>query len=543
MSLLAELQSLACLVSMRPEISVHLGTDSAAHWSFNWKSASILVNPADYALRSPDYCRGLLLHESAHAAITRYHEILPQDLLQDPAVMHLMNVVEDCRIECWLQRRLPGCRPWITLYNNHLFAPLLDNPDHGIRHHAASAFLMGLLLRWWSGRLPDALHPLALEAINAVWPHVERAISMQPQAVPQDPAEARAAYRRHAVSVCYQSADPKREPDPLEMEARMTQHDMWGVVNAHVLPEFRRLLCTSGEEEAFARSWCLQLAPRQPAEVVRRLARLGHRGNRAGAGFVPFRPRPTGRGELYARSVCRQHLRIEMLAGSLLRHLSAEARFRALRRQPSGPRLDLKSAMQFEADPRRYRQLWERLRRPQRPDPHFIVLADVSGSMSGERAEATFDALVLLREVCLRTGIALSIVAFGAAARVVQHWQEPEPVGGVGMLEAVARPHEPGTCLLEGVALARAELGTSPFRQVFVWILSDGLPEEPERVAGELQRLRAEVRAVIGLGLGPQTEALAGLLPGARTGLQPAQLPALVERLLARQVRSVAGGG
>jgi hypothetical protein len=33
-------------------------------WSFNWATRIITTNPEDLALRAPDYCRGLILHES-----------------------------------------------------------------------------------------------------------------------------------------------------------------------------------------------------------------------------------------------------------------------------------------------------------------------------------------------------------------------------------------------------------------------------------------------------------------------------------------------
>lgn len=540
MSLLAELQSLACLVSQRPEVTVHLGEKSTEPWSFNWSNARVRVNPADYVLRSPDYSRGLLLHESAHAAISRYHAIVPEDMLKDPVVMQLMNTVEDCRIENWLQQRLPGCAPWIALYNNHCFGEILADKDHQLRDQAAPAFLLGLLSRWWFGKLPEETHPLAVAALEEVWPHVQQAVLSFPRALPSEPDAIRRTYNAHPVSVCYQARGTSRhgeasEPHALEMEARMTQHAMWSLVENQILPVFRRLLCASGEEETFARWAHLRADAQAVVSDADASTSESQKGQRRG-GRGP-RCRLSGRGVLYAEAVRQQQTDIEQLCGNLLRYLTAEARLKTVRRQSSGPRLDLHSAMQFEADPRKYNQLWQRQRLPHRPDPHFLLLVDVSGSMKGERAAATFLALVTLREVCLRTGIALSIVTFGSTAELAQSWENPTAPGIPALLEAVARPRDGGTDLGSALRLAEKLLVESPYREKMLWVLSDGLPRDAAEAILLARQLRSQVSRLIGLGLGPDTGALGDIIPGAHTDLKPKHLPKLINHLFQRQVR------
>jgi Mg-chelatase subunit ChlD len=537
MSLLAELQSLACLVSLRPEVTVHLAEKSTDAWSFNWLNACIAVNPADYKLRPPDYCRGLLLHESAHAAITRYHAIIPEKLLSDPALMQLMNAVEDCRIENWLQQRLPGCAPWIALYNNHCFGEILADTDHIVRDHAAPAFLLGLLSRWWFGKLPVDIHPLAAAAIEEVWPSMNQAVALFPSAYPADMEATRRTYSAHPASVCYAARDPQNltetaEPDGLEMEARMTQHQMWALVESQILPVFRRLLCASGEEEAFAR-WAQMRAEAQAETEVTLAANSRGRGEKPMGGRSRFK----GHGALYAEAVRQQHADIEQTSRNLLRYLTAEIHLKTVRGQPSGPRLDLKSAMQFAADPRQYNRLWQRQHLPQRPDPHFLLLVDVSSSMRGERAASTFLALVTLREVCLRTGIALSIVTFGSTAELAQGWENPTALGIPAQLESVARPRDDGTDLGTGLRLVQKLLAESPFREKMVWVLSDGEPHDAAEAKRLVQQLRSQVSLLIGLGLGPDTEVLGDIIPDAYTNLTPRQLPALIPQLFQWQVR------
>lgn len=544
MSLLAELQSLACLVSQHPEITVHLARETSDPWAFNWSTAHIQVNPADYRLRPPDFNRGLLLHESAHAAISRYHSILPEALLADATVMLLMNTVEDCRIENWLQQRLPGCSPWIALYNNHCFGEILADKNHQARNQAAPAFLFGLLSRWWFGKLPERTHSLAVAALDEVWPFVMEAVACFPtgSAQPADAEALRSAYLAHPVSLCYaarqhdQHDSEMATPDVLEMQSRMTQHLMWTLVENHILPVFRRLLCASGEEESF-NQWAQQQQRSQATTVTSDAADPAAKGR-------PLRPgqaatdRFRGCGALYAEAVRQQRQTIAQLRDQLLRYLTAEVHLKIVRGQPSGPRLDLRSAMQFTADPRQYTRLWQRQKPPQRPAPHFLLLVDVSRSMHGERALATFQALVMLREVCLSTGIALSIMTFGTKAEVVQHWENPTAVGISALLEVAARPSDRGTDLCAGLTLAAELLEMSPYRDKILWVLSDGEPNDAARAKQQMRQLRSQGQRILGLGLGPDTAPLGTLIGDAFTNLRPSQLPKLISRLFQHQVRA-----
>jgi len=534
MSLLAELQSLACLTSQRAEVTVHLAAKAQDAWSFNWKTAQIEVNPADYRLRSPDYCRGLLLHESAHAAITRYHSMLPKAFLEDAAVMQLMNVIEDCRIENWLQQRLPGCAPWIALYNNHLFGDVLADRDQVMETSAAAGFLLGILSRWWFGRLPVKTHPLAVAALDEVWGAVERAVAIFPRDAVGDRAAIRARYEAHPVSVCYASlhATPLGDQTPLdgqEMLVRLTQYEMWELVEKRVLPVYRRLLAASGEEE--------KMEALMKRFAVKRRVTGGVPGSGKKRAGQDLGRTPSGQGLLYAETARRYHGWIERLGDTLLRYLRAEVQLKTLGGQPSGARLDLPAAQRFEADPRQYRRLWQRQRLPQRPDPFFVLVVDVSGSMNGPRAKATFTALVILREVCLRTGIALSIVLFGSGARVVQDGLAPDQKTVVPELEAAANPSDGQSDLAAGLQLAHELRDQSPHRQQMLWVLSDGIPNSVPAARRLVQEWRATGGQVVGLGLGPETEELADIIPGAHTGLQPKQLPQLFSALFEFQVR------
>src|SRR5262249_52773472 len=74
------------------------------------------------------------------------------------------------------------------------------------------------------------------------------------------------------------------------------------------------------------------------------------------------------------------------------RRLAARAGF------PSGQKLDLRRAMAFDADPRRYDRLWQRPSIPRRRDTAFLLLVDLSGSMRGNKTEAALAGTLLLAE-------------------------------------------------------------------------------------------------------------------------------------------------
>ena len=64
-----------------------------------------------------------------------------------------------------------------------------------------------------------------------------------------------------------------------------------------------------------------------------------------------------------------------------MRILHVRSRLRWLIGYPSGARLDLRSVMLFESDPRHYNRIWMRKSVPKRYDLVFMLLIDLSGSM------------------------------------------------------------------------------------------------------------------------------------------------------------------
>lgn len=420
MKLLPELQSLAALASSLPDIHVVVG-EPGCLWSFNWPTRVITTNPEDLVLREPDYCRGLILHEAAHAAITRYGQMVPLDLMKlETGLNHLLNVIEDCRIENWLQQRFPGCRPWIRLYNDRLLTLPADPSDRArLAADPARGFLTGMLCDWWRETVPCELHPLSVTAIGEVKPHFQQAVAAFSDPIPPTGEKVRGLYADHPVAACYRAADRNGEPSAMECIIRMTQHRVWTL------------------------------------------------------------------------------------------------------------------AMQCEADPRQHERLFQRRNLPAHPDPAFIVIADESTSMRGERAEATFDAVVVLREVCLRLGIPLAILGFGSQTRRIQDWDADDTPQTRRMVSGLLHPLGGSTRLLQALERATDLVSRLPeSSQSRIWILSDGEVSDPNEVRRKIRGFRMSGIPVHGLGLGPDSHGLNKVATMAHVGIRPRDLPEVFSDLL-----------
>lgn len=528
--MLSELQSLAALASSLPDIAVEVG-EPGCQWSFNWVSRLITADPADLTLRPPDYCRGLILHEAAHGAITRVGGIVPKQLLLTETGLHqLLNVVEDCRIENWLQLRFPGCRPWVRLYNDRLLGAPADSRKRAqLAEDPAGGFLMGLLNQWWNEKLTYEIHPLAMAAIAEVNPHFDQAIAAFPAPLPPDAAKVLPLYVSHPVAACFRALDRDHSPSPEECLIRMTQHRMWMLSWTHIFPAFRRLL-EHPDSETTRRWIAVQAASHGNAQ---------HSGFAIpGIGTQDGDTTPSSPSDqAYAKAVARHGALIESCAEVILRLLMEESRPKNTRFHRSGNQLDLRMAMQFEADPRLADRLFQRRTLATHPDPAFIVLADESSSMLGQRATSTFEAVIVLREVCLRLGIPLAIVGFGSATRCIQDWDGEDSTQLRAKVSRLQDPKGSRTLIAPALDLARdLEMRLPGERQTRIWILSDGEVSHAESVRLSIDGFRRAGIPVHGLGLGPDSHGLTQILPQAAVGIQPSDLPRVFAEMLQAQV-------
>jgi cobalamin biosynthesis protein CobT len=211
----------------------------------------------------------------------------------------------------------------------------------------------------------------------------------------------------------------------------------------------------------------------------------------------------------------------------------------------SGHRVDIRRLMQFQADPRRYRELWRRKSLPERRDACFSLLVDLSVSMDGSKAEAALAGTVLLCETLARLGVRFAVNGF--QDRLIpfvdfgDDWSHAVRGHLPGMvLETTGnRPgghnqpgnNDDGPCLLAAAAAL-----TSHASRVLV-VISDGEPNGTNSGPEDLRRAVADLaRAgeieLVAIGLGPETAHVRSYYPRSVANVPASELAGRVGRVI-----------
>ncbi len=556
---IAALQGLARAVGLDQRLVVVVGEEHAG-WSLDPHRGEIRCDPVDLRHAHPDDVRGLVCHEAAHAAVTRYPLLVPGSLLSAPGMAPLLNALEDCRIEAWLQRRFPGTAAWIRRTNDRLVPVSLAAVGEQPWAHQ---FCIGAIMGWWQESCgepvvwPEALAPEVVDALRATEEARARVVAAQP---PVDVLAADGSgYAGSLLARRFASADAFRPPDPFERAVRLAAWSAWQVVHQDIRPVYLELVHHDLAERP-------ELAEEERS-FVRRLRGLAPGGfgqgairgaGGAGGGVARGALARAARGELepdhdspYERARRRVAPWIEATCRSLL-PLVTRARMPTWGgAHASGGRVDVRRVMQAQADPRRRDRLWQRKTLPVRHDPVVHLLVDLSGSMAGDRIEVAFAGVVLLCEVLHQLRIPFAVSGFQDRTIPVKGAADPldmatrQRIGDLPLEVLGQRPggnnrpehNHDGPVLLE---TARA-LWDHPARERWLWVVSDGLPTGP---ADGVQPLHDAVAAVVldgsiglvGIGLGPGTDHVGAFYPEALPEVPleelPASLGALVDRLV-----------
>ena len=221
----------------------------------------------------------------------------------------------------------------------------------------------------------------------------------------------------------------------------------------------------------------------------------------------------------YAAALDRVAPQIDQLGARLDLLLLPRKRMRARTGYASGQRLDLRSVMNSEANPRLGHRIWSRRTIPDRRQAVFSLLVDLSGSMEGAKAAHALLGTVLLAETLHRLNIRFEINGFqdcliplctfasplDAAARQAISELEREVAGTRSGGHNQPAYNDDGPCV-EGAAMRLlAEAATDRL----LIVVSDGMPAGHHSGDGELRaavaKLRDEPLELIGVGLGPDT--------------------------------------
>lgn len=562
-----ELQALARAVALDRRLEVVTGPPGCG-WSLQPARGRIQCDPSDLATEHPDEVRGLVCHEAAHAAVTRYPWLVPADLLAAPGMAVLLNALEDCRIEEWLARRYPGAAPWIDRYNRRLFPEGSTALAGRARVHQ---YALASVHDWWHGSLPEGLDREVIDALQATVDARSAVVGAQPPLAPSVSGDD--GYAASEVARCFVAADRRVPPDGFERRVRMAAHQAWAVVHREILPVITPLIrhdvqvrkAFDAEEEALLR----RLSGRPVPSVVRptrRPSAMTQQGSGDGghaAASLPalaaherealqqaVRPAPADDYEEAQRDVGSL---VRPLADELLAALRLDAVPRWIAGHRSGTRLDLMAAMQGQADPRRRHVVWQRKTLPRAHDPCFLLLVDLSGSMEGRAVREALRGTVLMCEVLHLLQVPFAVAGFQDAL----FWLKPfdqsldrASRGRVASMIAEVRGQHPGghnrpehnwdgPVLLEA---ARA-LVERPERQRVLVVVSDGQPSGPNDGDAMLLRAVAAVQddqrvELVGLGLGPGTEHVARYYAQHAAAVPLPAFPATLGRILRSSLRT-----
>ncbi|TNE87885.1 MAG: hypothetical protein EP330_16435 [Deltaproteobacteria bacterium] len=579
-----ELTALARAIALDAGLEIQVGQPGSG-WFINPKTGIINVDGGDLAKEDPDDVRGLICHEAAHAAVTRYLTLVPEKTLKQPGIASLMNSLEDCRIEDWIVARFPGASAWVDLYNDRLF------PESGKglgEQPFFQQFCLGAIHEWWHGELPDTLHPTPRQALDDTRDARERIVGAQPPHDAEIDLMASLTYDRHPVARVFRGSDTFIPPDPFERLVRLSAYEAYRITWLEVRPVYLELIrqdkANAGKMKEQEQKFLQQIrelrfgAPPKGAKgrSVRIPPHLVPPALRGEMGDPPDPEMMDGEPLELAELSEEMREMLERLAQSQPENQYEEARNdvmpyadamvahlervlrptsypRWLNGYASGNRVDLRVAMHLEVEAGAYTRMWQRKTLPAKRDPAFLVFLDLSGSMNGERIHHGFRGVVLCCEVLERLQIPFAVHGFQDQVVPFKDFATPLDKAMrevIGTMPAEVRGNRKGghnrpqhnwdgPCLLRAAEMLEAY----PAHERMLLLISDGEPSGPSDADGALKRAVAKVRSsydihLVGIGLGPGTDHVNKYYPDAIANVSLERFPQLLGETIDRLVLS-----
>lgn len=584
-------------------------------WYYDHDRRAIVVPARDIKTKGVHYCAGVLAHEVGHFFISRYHQFTHAFQFPSTKLLnHLLNCLEDPRVNRWIKARYPGARDWYRLMVADFEQPdQLGIPEFlnfGIECHAEE-------MHGWQARPTGSLPPrieaalastrLARQAASECLPSLvpdsvlldERLADMATQtltgrmepALPQDsPARPLPARELDVLvhqarmlalvrdGVCEEAAKLLRI-DCARLGWHLLKKDMQADLNALArggrVPNTLRLKLTAevipamkavphppttwepsaAQSKALVKVMELFLEKAEQTGKVKVLGASPHgrsggrpvsrsAGGSHGAGGKArdecHNSQPPATDTVSPRAVDQLTRLVEdgLNPNRLRRHHGTFA---------TGSKLSMREAMRLDAEPERYRKLWQRRIRPTRPDAAFGLLVDLSGSMRGEKIKAALAGTHLLAETLHRLEVPCLIHGFQDKLIPVTAWEDGyndavrNRIQGMGLEVSDSRPggnnqmrfNDDGPCLEEFTAL----VGRHPARDRFVVVVSDGGPAGSRSTPEDLERVVLKITGgnevhLIGLGLGMGTDHVRRFYPRSIANVAERDFPARIGGLI-----------
>ena len=509
------------------------------------------INEVEIRKLSENGCAGLLVHELGHHEITRGHLFRTDKWHLYHHV--LTNALEDCRVDAWMTQRFIGVHDWYHALHQS------GNWDQPIAKNQplASVFASACKGEYVRGWAPYTdLDPIVSQALEKTrYARIDYCSSIPPIR-PSDIQDIKTTDERYRADVLSNLKHMQDAADePWEEVVQMAALDAFRLANNQIFPEAMRLMALDKEilntwfqyqpntitlvkKIIKTLSWreallLYQLASKlfnktgKPAKVKDGMAMAD------GILAMIFVQREYQFEKVLMRNVTwKPHLRnYDAIAAKLLpqtNQLIETIRQILARRQPKlqtghrcGPKLDMRRAMQFEVNPGLFDRVWCRWEYQEPEKAAFLLLIDLSGSMSGGKIDAAVDAAVLLIETLLALDMPMAVygfqdvlipfVEFGQPVDENTRWtiaQMPLEVAG-------KRPsgnnqlgfNDDGPCLEE----AGLELKKRPESKKILIVISDGSPAGKNSDDNDLRRVVHEIQQdgeihLFGIGIGPKTD-------------------------------------
>jgi Cobalamin biosynthesis protein CobT VWA domain len=555
----AELAALAVGLCQDAAIGLEVAPDG---WSFDPVRRVIRVSGHGLRTRGPEYCAGIVAHEVGHYYISRYTS-LPTAFPSIRAGRSLLNAIEDPRVDRWIVRRYPGAIAWQELAK-------VDEIAHG---PSPTWFLMFCLecaaegdRDWRPARqvLPEPVKTALSRTRDARRTYAHHAPPTDPDAPLDDDLA-----RRYREEVWPLLTDVRWVPPRREQRVQLSALEALRIAEQAIFPAAAALyhrdvrtigawLCAhpanagrgrrlhgegrGGEAVAEAMAaglpdrllppWAEGLAEQLlDGEIDRRVSApmvvaggMRRRRGRPSDRRVKYPPLPPiwSPATDYDRAYAEVSDQVEALVHHLDEILRPRKRLRERSGHPNGRRVDLRRLMAFEADPRRYDELWVRASIPDRREAAIGLLVDLSGSMQGAKARAALLGTVLVAETLARLQVPFRIDGFQDVLIELHGFNEPlGPASRQKIAEMVQevqgcreggnnnpRYNDDAPCLLEHAE----KLSEYPATDRILIVVSDGLPEGRRSASSDLHAAVATLSdpaaglRLVALGLGPDTE-------------------------------------
>lgn len=558
-------------------------------WSWDPVRRVIKVPAKDLDEHGVDWCAGVLSREVGQYFIARHH-LFAADFPSDIAASALLTALDAPRAERWMKARYPGTKAWLSMVGR---PPDTIRPD-------LPAFVQFVLAcayeHTWLGQRARTLDDAVIHALEATREARRRYARIAPPVDLEAPAgpELTERYRNEVAPFL---VNPRWLPSPWEQCVQLSAVDAILLAETEIFPWAEDLL--TGDLRSIERF--LQTDPDRLAEYRKMLeeGRLQLVMGDVHDQSMPYQPPPPWMQAMAQElldaaingdrplSIMRPHdhafdgmadmlpemdpLDLDWQAPSsyelafsavqeqvhgLTKHLDEVLRPRQRLREragyPSGRRVDLRKVMQFEADPRRYNELWVRSSIPDRRSVAISLLVDLSGSMRGTKARSALLGTILVAETLHRLDVPFAINGFQDVVIPMADFGDglvPETRQNIAeLVQEVSgtrragnnRPdyNDDGPCLLT----AADQLLAHPASARILIVVSDGLPEGRHSNVDDLKKAVVMLQdpdvplQLIGLGLGPNTGHVTRFYPWAKANIPverfSKEIGALVERLV-----------